>query len=50
MPGCGTVQIFDLGNSAYARDAHEWEHIARTMSGCGLLFMSVHANKNSSLL
>ena len=44
LPGCGAVQIFDLGNSAHARDAREWERIARTMNGCGLLLMSVHAN------
>ena len=37
LPGCGAVQIFDLGNSAHARDAREQERIARTVNGCGLL-------------
>ena len=37
MPPCGAVQIFDLGNSAHARDAREGERKARTLNGCGLL-------------
>ena len=37
LPGCGAVQIFDLGNSAHARDAREQERKARTVNGCGLL-------------